>query len=264
VTKRLYLTADDFGYSPAVNRAVIRAYKDGALRYASLMVDGEAAHEAAALAKANPGLGVGLHLDLCRSEPALWGLRYFFLRAHRERVEPEIARQLDKFTAFGLSPTHVDGHFNIHVHPVIFPILARRAKAAGVPRIRLPGGELSPCLAQGWDQAPVRALNAAVFGALGALLRPLADGMTVPTTFGLLRSGTMTEDYALRLLERLPEGDAELYFHPSDDPASAVTTRPTPTHQTVTELETLLSARVREALSREGIELARMPRPRAG
>jgi chitin disaccharide deacetylase len=83
--KRLYVTADDFGYSSAVNRAVIKAYREGVLRFASLMVDGDAAQEAVALAKEHPGLGVGLHLDLCRADPALWGLRYFFVPEHRRR-----------------------------------------------------------------------------------------------------------------------------------------------------------------------------------
>lgn len=255
--RRLFVTADDFGYSSAVNRAVIKAYREGALRFASMMVNGEAAEEAAALAKENPGLGVGLHLDLCRSDPALWGLRYFFVPRHRARVEPEIAAQLDKFASFGLRPTHVDGHFNIHVHPVIFPVLARLAKERGAPRIRLPAGEAAACLAQGWDKAPARLVNAAVFAALGRWLRSQAAGLDAPARcYGLLRSGTMREDYVLRILEDLPEGDAEIYFHPSDDPASAVASEPTPTHHTITELEALLSPRLLEALRRARIDLA--------
>ena len=44
--KELIVTADDFGYDSAVNEAVVAAYRDGVLRYASLMVDRPAAGEA--------------------------------------------------------------------------------------------------------------------------------------------------------------------------------------------------------------------------
>lgn len=258
VASSLILTADDFGFGPALNAAVVRAHREGPLRFASLMVEGEAVQEAVRLAKENPGLGVGLHLVLCLSQPELWGLRYFFSPAHRRRVEPEIRRQLEKFLSFGLTPTHADGHINIHVHPVIFPALARLCREYKVPRVRLPGGEWRACRGYGGGGLALRAVNAAVFGLLRAYLRPqgLAQGLEIPErTFGLLRSGLMSEDYVLRLLDGLEEaqGEAELYFHPSADPASRVADRPTPTHHTIVELEALLSPRVRRRL--EGLAL---------
>lgn len=257
MSRRLIVTADDFGWSPSVNEAVLRAHESGILRYASLMVDGEAAAEAAALSRKTPGLGVGLHLDLCRTDPALHGLKYFFLPKWRARLEPEIRRQFAKFKALGLTPTHVDGHFNIHAHPVIFPVLARVAREEGVPRIRLPGGEAAASAAYGKDGLLGRTLLAGVFGALRAGLAPARAGLELPDrTWGLLRSGTMKEEYLLSLLERVPEGTTEVYFHPCADPASEVTDTPTPTHHTVTELRALTSPRVREALDLAGIVLA--------
>lgn len=264
--KKLIVTADDFGYNQEVNSAVIKAYRGGVLRYASLMVNRPAASEAAALARANPGLGVGLHLELCRDSPALWGLRYFFGRRERSRVEGEIAEQIERFLSLGLKPTHADGHFNIHVHPVIFPALARLARRHGIPRLRLPGGESGPCLGfehsrGSWSGVPSALGLSGVFGALGAWLRPLARGLVVPErTYGLLRSGMMTEEYLLWLISALPEGSTEIYFHPTSDPDSAVEDKPTATHHTVTELESLLSPRVREALGLWGVELAGEPR----
>jgi predicted glycoside hydrolase/deacetylase ChbG (UPF0249 family) len=263
--KRLIVTADDFGYSSAVNEAVVAAYRGGILRYASLMVDRPGAAEAARLARENPGLGVGLHLELCADNPAVWGARYFFSSRDRARLGPEIARQLDAFQALGLTPTHVDGHLNIHVHPVIFPLLCEMADARGISRVRLPGGELAPCLGYRKDHLIGRLASAFVFGALRRLLRARSGRLAVPErTFGLLRSGTMTEDYLVWLLERLPEGETEIYLHPTADPASEVTDRPTPTHHTVTELRGLLSPRVRAALERSGIVLTREPVSSAG
>jgi chitin disaccharide deacetylase len=256
--KTLYVTADDFGYSPVVNAAVLRAHREGVLRFTSLMVDRPAAAEAAAMAKDAPGLGVGLHLELCADEPEKAGLRYFFDAKARAGVEGEIRRQIEALLALGIKPTHADGHINIHVHPVIFPALCRLAREYGIPRVRLPSGELGPSLAFPSDDPVIpRIVLAGTFGALGAWLKSSAHGLQVPRTWGLLRSGLMSEDYVVWLLARLPEGDTELYFHPCADPATAVTGRtPRPSHQSWSELLTLITPRVREAVEASGAELA--------
>ena len=254
--KSLIVTADDFGVSPAVNEAVIRAFRDGILRYASLMVNRRAAGEAARLAKEAPGLGVGLHLELCRGNPARWGLRYFFSRVHRKRIEARIVSQIEKFLSFGLKPTHVDGHCNIHVHPVIFPILARLARRYGIARIRLPLGEAPLSRRFSREELFSREALAGVFGILGAYLRPRGEGLLIPErTFGLLRSGAMSEDYWLWLIRNLPDGLAEIYCHPS----SGGDGRPTPGHHSIGDLKVLLSPRVREALLEAGVTLAEEP-----
>ena len=251
--KRLFVTADDFGISPAVNEAVIEAYRDGVLRYTSLMVKRPFAAEAVRLAKENPGLGVGLHVELCEGDPAAWGMRYFFSPTHRKRIEPEIRSQIEKFLSFGLKPTHADGHCNIHVHPAIFPVLGSLCREYGIPRLRLPGGESALSLAYDRREAAARTGAAAVFKMLGDALRPYASGLIVPErAFGLLRSGMLTEEYLLWLIRGLPNGLTEVYCHPSSDRGSGVTDRPRPGHHTVSELEALLSPRVKEALSAEG------------
>ena len=60
-SRRLIVNADDFGLSPSVNEAVVRAHRDGILTSASLMVNAPGFAEAVELARANPRLGVGLH-----------------------------------------------------------------------------------------------------------------------------------------------------------------------------------------------------------
>ncbi|MFO5437844.1 MAG: ChbG/HpnK family deacetylase, partial [Dolichospermum sp.] len=60
----LIINADDFGFSHDVNAANIQAHAEGILTSPSLMVPGDAAQEAIALAKNHPHLAVGLHLVL--------------------------------------------------------------------------------------------------------------------------------------------------------------------------------------------------------
>jgi predicted glycoside hydrolase/deacetylase ChbG (UPF0249 family) len=62
--KELIVNADDFGLSSGANRAIIRAWQEGVLTSASLMVGGSGFEEAVALARENPALQVGLHLTL--------------------------------------------------------------------------------------------------------------------------------------------------------------------------------------------------------
>ena len=256
--KSLIVTADDFGFSAEVNTAVLRAHREGILRFASLMVLRPAAAEAAAMAKDAPGLGVGLHLELCADEPEKAGLRYFFDKNARRGVEGEIRRQIEALLALGIKPTHADGHINIHIHPVIFPALCRLAREYGIPRVRVPGGELGPLLAYPGQETIVGSLAlAGMFGAMGLWLRGAAHGLQVPRTWGLLRSGRMSEDYAVWLLSHLPEGATEIYFHPCADPSTLTTGGAAqPSHQTYSELLTLISPRVRAALAASGAELA--------
>ncbi|MFI5360462.1 MAG: ChbG/HpnK family deacetylase [Elusimicrobiota bacterium] len=257
-SKFLIVNADDFGYSPEVNAAVLRAHREGILRFASLMVLRPAAAEAAALAKDAPGLGVGLHLELCADEPEKAGLRYFFDAKARAGVEGEIRRQIEALLELGIKPTHADGHINIHIHPVIFPVLCRLAREYGIARVRVPGGELGPLLDYpALEPILPRIAAAGVLGGMGNWVRGSAHGLQVPRTWGHLRSGLMSEDYVVWLLSRLPEGVTEIYFHPSADPATLLTgNSPQPSHQSYSELLTLLSPRVRAALEASGAELA--------
>ena len=269
-SRRLIVTADDFGVSPAVNEAVVRAHRDGILQYASLMVAEPHAGEAVHRAKREcPGLSVGLHAVLCAGQsiaespdltdskgrfpddPVLCGMRYFFDRALYGALELELRAQFERFLASGLPPTHVDGHVNIHAHPVLFPMMVRLAREYRFERIRLPGGEFALSMRYSIRPFWKQFVEATVFSLLRRyLLRAFGDPMVrVPDrVFGVLRSGLMNEDYLEHCLRSLPYGLTEIYFHPSAEPGTEAVDRPQPTHRTISELRTLLSERVRDAL----------------
>lgn len=238
-TRRLIINADDFGRSPAINEAIIRAHREGVLTTASLMVNGDAFAEAVTLAKAHPQLGVGLHLTLIcgkatcsqleipdlvtptgdfSDSPVAAGLRYYFHQGLRLQLAREIGAQFAKFKATGLTLDHVNGHLNFHLHPTVLRILLARHTEWGIRHFRLtddPFG-LSGQLTRG--RLAYRASHAFIFRNLSrrARQRLVRSGIRfTEQVFGLLQNGHVDEDYLLQLLAKLPRGDSELYSHPS-------------------------------------------------
>jgi hopanoid biosynthesis associated protein HpnK len=266
--RRLIVNADDFGLSPSVNAAVIRAHRDGILTSASLMVNEPGFDEAVKLAGENPRLGVGLHLTLLlghatlppkkipglvdsRGEfshsPVGTGLNYFLKPSLREQLRAEIHAQFEKFHATGLPLDHVNGHLHLHLHPVIFEILMEDSAELGIGHFRLTCDDYarSRRLAEGrWFY---RVAHAAIYEWLSTrACEPLhRRGIKhAQITFGLLQDSRVDEEYILKLLPELPPGDAELYAHPSLD-------------QFQHEFAALVSPRVKEQIKKLGIELIR-------
>ena len=90
----LIVNADDFGYSPGVNKGIIKAHTEGIVTSTSVMVDSVAAAEASELT-AMRNLSIGLH----------------FVPSDTIDTELELNRQLEKFiTIVGKKPTHIDIH----------------------------------------------------------------------------------------------------------------------------------------------------------
>jgi len=266
--RRLIVNADDFGRSSSINQAVLRAHRQGILTTASLMVNEPACAEAVALARENPGLGVGLHLTLLcgrsalpakalpglvnarqefRTNPAGAGFRYFFFPSLREQLRAEILAQFEKFSATGLTLDHVNGHLHLHLHPTIFGILMEEAVRLGIRRLRLTFDPFWLNLHLASGQLAYRALHALIFAPLSARARPVLDRRGIRHTqrvFGLLQNGRVDEDYTWRLLDHLPAGDSELYSHPSLD-------------EFRNEFEALISPRLARQIKEIGIELIR-------
>ncbi len=224
--KTLILTGDDFGRSIAVNSAIIGAHLGGILTQASLMVNEPHAEAAADLARANPNLRVGLHLTLCTGRasraspltdsagmfspsPAMAGLRYFFRRDLHSHLAAEIRRQFERFADLGLAPTYWDGHLHLHLHPTILALTLPIAQEHGFRFTRLV------------REPKPRSLLGHIFGALSEHARPTLSSRHIDFAdhvCGLRETGRMTNAAMLRLIDRLPDGRTEIYFHPGAEP----------------------------------------------
>jgi len=262
--RRITLTADDFGLSEAVNEGVERAHREGVLGAASLMVAGPAAADAVARVRRMPGLRVGLHLVVVEGPavlpphaiPALvdaagWfpsdqmrlGLRYFFLPQVRRQLAAEIRAQFEAFAATGLPLGHADAHKHMHLHPTVGRLLVEAGRAHGLRRVRVPAEPAGVMARLG---APGNRALHAWSRLLRAQLR--RAGMSAPdAVFGLAWSAGMTTARVRRLLDVLPDGDIELYFHPAAR-RDALLDRLMPGYDHEGELRALLDPEVRAVL----------------
>ena len=275
--RRLIVAADDFGMSAGVNAGIIRAHREGILTETSLMVNGRAFAAAVELARAHPGLGVGLHLMLVQgfaaAPPAqvplltrsdgrfgdapVWsGMRFFFTPGIRDQIRREVTAQLDRFLATGLPLSHVDGHLTIHMHPVVVEVLIELRERYGIRAVRLPREPLLRALRYDRRHMLRKLFEAAAFNSLSrwALPRLRRAGLRHPDRmFGLHQTGHVSEHYLLSLLADLPAGVNELYCHPALLDDEARRWRPAD-YDSERELAALTSPRVREAIAAAGIQ----------
>jgi hopanoid biosynthesis associated protein HpnK len=226
--KSLIITGDDFGRSHEVNEAIERCHKAGFLTQASLMVNEPCADEAVRIAQRNPALCVGLHLTLCDgrassvspltdtvgqfpSSPARCGVRYAFVRSLAEPLAHEIRAQFDRFRSFGLPPTYWDGHAHLHLNPIVLGLTIPVAVKGGFRATRVVREPGAPALLP-W-----------IFESLSRVAIPALQRHGIAFTdhvFGLRHTGHMTTDTITRILQNLPEGVSELYFHPGAEAGS--------------------------------------------
>ena len=255
--KRLIITADDFGLCHEVNQAVARAYQQGVLTCASLMVSGESFDEAAAIARENPKLGVGLHLVLVEGRSVLtpdeipdlvdrqgrfsnnlWqaGTRYFFKRGIRDQIRRECEAQIQKFETIGVTFDHLNAHNHFHLHPTVASIVVALARKYEIPAMRVP--------------------YAPFFGPLTWSLKKrlrMSGVLYNDALFGLEESGRFDEATWLQALDSLPEGVTEMYTHPATA-KSPILNATMPDYCHAEELEALLSPRVRDKIEALQIE----------
>ena len=233
--RRLIVNADDFGQSPAVNRGAIDAHERGIVTSASLMVRWPAAREAAAYARGQPRLSVGLHLDLgewAYRERAWVALYQVAPSADAAAVAAEIDRQLAAFRELlGRDPTHLDSHQHVHREEPARSLLVERARRLGIP-------------VRHYTRA-VR-YSGAFYGQTGRG-EPLPEAITVEALIALVKA--------------LPAGVTELGCHPGAAETPDPSALPTASHRSMYEAErprelaVLCDPRVREAIAEEGIAL---------
>jgi predicted glycoside hydrolase/deacetylase ChbG (UPF0249 family) len=166
----LIVNADDFGLCKAQNYGIIEAFTHGVVRSTTAMMNAQGIEHAAALSKACPQLGVGMHFVLTLGRPLSpmpnltregeLGKWIWEMAEAGTLPLDEIARELEcqygRFIElFGKAPTHIDSHHHVHMFAAIFPIVEAFAKEKGIPvridRDEIRKGEIALCGAKSTD-----------------------------------------------------------------------------------------------------------------
>jgi chitin disaccharide deacetylase len=228
--RRILLTADDYGISPAVSGAIRDLIARRRINATSVMVVAPSFSrgEAAALRQAAADqASIGLHLTLTGPFRPLsthfTPLRYgaFFPLASMARralsralvpalLDAEIAAQFAAFhDVFGRAPDYVDGHQHIHVFPQVSEALLRVVKHSA------PQAWLRQCTRAVRNTLEPKGL---VLDALSRRLQRLAaaHGVRTNPAFAGTYAFRAKADYAKlfpKFLDRLPDGSVVM-CHP--------------------------------------------------
>ena len=149
--KRLIVNADDLGRSAGIDAGIARAHREGIVTSATFMANAPGAERGAAVARANPRLGVGVHLVLTYARPlsdpaavpslvesdgsfprgasAILGKD----RVRRDDALREYRAQYERArTLLGREPTHFDTHHWVQEEPAVFDALLAIASETGL------------------------------------------------------------------------------------------------------------------------------------
>ncbi len=284
--KQLIVNADDFGLSRGINRGIIKAYKEGILSSASLMVNMPGFLDAAGLARECPGLDIGLHLNFYRGRPilpareipTLVGDDGLFLQdlfkitkmIYRKKISPqeleaECLAQIQKAQMAGIKLTHIDSEKHLHLIGWAYDVVVKSAKKFNIGYIRnineypyivgsLLNGERVSCRGLG------KAALLEFLSSRKKKINSLNHIKTADYSFGLASAEGLALKGCERLFERLKDGTTEIFCHPGyiddewlDAPLSGLKYYVNDFREH--ELEALVSPGVKDALRDQGIGL---------
>jgi len=274
--KQLIINADDFGLHPVINKGIIKGHSEGIITSTSLMPSSPFFDEAVQLAKANPSLGVGIHLTLVGGvEPActsgvnslltadgvfaedytVFAKKWYTGSIKKNELVKELETQIEKVLAADIKPTHIDSHQHMHVLPGIAGIVVRLCEKYGIKKIRMPGENIfwSGGFAAGMGRKIGR--DGLSFCAMLAKGKAKSAGLVYPQHFfGMLAGGNLNAELVKNILLNLPEGTSEIMTHPGLDSAE-LAKHFTWGYHWQDELGAFLSAENKKIVREHGIKL---------
>jgi predicted glycoside hydrolase/deacetylase ChbG (UPF0249 family) len=228
--------ADDFGLTGGTNAGIIGAFRHGLVRSASLMVTTPGFADAVELARAHPGLDLGVHLALTGVAPVLpaaqipslvdrqghfphpsaWLGRALSKRLRPTEVHAELRAQLLRAFETGLPFSHIDSHHHVHLFAPVARIVGALAREFGLPVVRREGLPGAPFLRVAREARDTQRVN----NRKGRLLA-VADAHWGGAFFRLSRTDAFRGfvfptdlDGWLALADSCPAGVTEIMCHP--------------------------------------------------
>lgn len=242
--KKIIINGDDFGLNPKVNKGIVRAFREGILTSASLMVNMPGFDDAVGLIKENPLLDIGMHINIYRGKPVLsrdktktlTDKKGFFLQSAFKIVKRACLQQLDiaeleaeceaqimKALNNGIKITHIDSEKHLHFIKPVYDIIVKLSLKYGITNIRSIN-EFPYVLNSFFGLRYVFSPNLYKMILLQALsgrvkkMNFLPPGFYTPDySFGILESMNMNIGKYRKLFACLKDGVTEMICHPREE-----------------------------------------------
>jgi predicted glycoside hydrolase/deacetylase ChbG (UPF0249 family) len=279
--KSLIINADDFGLCFCVNSGIEKAHRGGVLSSASLLCNTSGFAEAVEISRRNPGLGVGVHLNILRGRPVstsekiyplLNSKRQFKLSASSlwrtsvtrnlaNIMEIEYRAQIEKALDAGVKPTHLDSEKHHMLWRTLSKLMKKLAADYQIPAVRNLREPVAFALKNlPWPGAK-NAWNAAKLRTIATLTTAKGKCATPDYFFGQTHIGKISTAFLLELLKNLPTGISELMCHPGECDQAEMKAVEEETGESwindcrAAELAALTAPEVKTALRDNGVEL---------
>lgn len=156
MSKKLVITADDFGISEEANIAILKGLQKGLLTGTCIMANGEAFdHAMQEILPECPDMGLGVHLNIIEGKSLISPSKSSLLcdedgnynngfvellvkstdKAFLAEVEKDFRAQIEKILE-NTKVFHINSHVHTHVIPNIFKITCKLAQEYGIKYVR--------------------------------------------------------------------------------------------------------------------------------
>lgn len=271
--RRLIINADDLGVNPQRSHGIFECIEFGVVTSVSIIPNGSDSDDAARHARER-GVSAGLHLNLTEEYPLstkddvmsivdmngqFLGLSRLYAaisegKVQRSHIEREVRAQVEwMFDLYG-SPTHINGHGRIHLHPFIIDVLLPVMERYGIRFTRIPLEEPLPPHGYVITDAELQLAKKVNNDANIAQKMYSSHGIESTNNFrGLTLHGNASMKNLRHILSRLPDGITELMVHPGSAITYGTAFDLDPQRQT--ELRMLLDPSIKQELRERKIEL---------
>ena len=156
MSRKIIITADDFGISEEANLAILAAADYGILTNTCIMANGKAfAHALNLLKNRSHSFPIGIHLNIIEGQSTVFDSatlltdqtgRYklsfvqILLKSRDKQflqlIEREFRAQIEAVLNAGIKPDYLNSHVHVHAIPAIFDLVCRLANEYQIPNVR--------------------------------------------------------------------------------------------------------------------------------
>lgn len=232
--KKVYVNADDFGFSHGVNMAIYKGCTEGIVNSTSIMMNQSGTEEAIQLSKKMNHVSIGVHVNLTNgnslcSPNKVKNLvnskgkfccgfvklvcRTMYLKRMKFQIWREIEAQIKAALNNDIALSHIDGHRHIQMIPMIYKIMVRLQKKYAIKRLRV----INENIFKTWkDQHEVGGIkNGGIIKyAILTFLRFMAKAKSDIYFFSIIYTGNMNAEVLRKI--KIPENynGIEIMMHP--------------------------------------------------